>query len=94
MCKCSIEAPNLIQLDGNISTDSILQDDDSSVLENNPPSAPPPPVQNLDKITAALSLPKVATYNLRSLFPKIGNLTTDILKKRNRSFVLYRNLGK
>ena len=42
MCKCSTEVPNLIQLDGNISTDSILQDDDSSIPENNPPSAPPP----------------------------------------------------
>ena len=81
MCKYSTEVPNLIQLDGNISTDSILQDDDSSIPENNPPSAPPPPVQNWDKITAALSLPKVATYNLRSLFPKIGNLTTDILER-------------
>ena len=34
-----------------------------------------------DKITAALSLPTVATYNLRSLFPKIGNLTTDMLER-------------
>ena len=31
-----------------------------------------------DKITAALSLPTVATYNLRSLFPKVGNFTTDM----------------
>ena len=34
-----------------------------------------------DKITAALNLPTVATYNLRSLFPKIGNLTSDMLER-------------
>ena len=35
-----------------------------------------------DKITAALSLPTVATYNLRSLFPKIESLKTDLLERK------------
>ena len=39
-------------------------------------------VQKQDKITAALSLPTVATYNLRSFFPKAGNLTTDMLERQ------------
>ena len=34
-----------------------------------------------DKITAALSLPTVATYNCRSLFPKIGSLKKDLLER-------------
>ena len=70
---------NIEQLDGNITN---LSDDNN---DSSPPSSvlqcPPPPVGKCDKITAALSLPKVATYNLRSLFPKIGNLTTDILER-------------
>ena len=36
----------------------------------------------IDKITAALSLPTVATYNLRSLFPKIGSLKTDLIERK------------
>ena len=32
---------------------------------------------NNDKITAASHLPTVATYNMRSLFPKLGNVTTE-----------------
>ena len=35
-----------------------------------------------DKITAALSLPTVATYNMRSLLAKIRTLTTDILERQ------------
>ena len=35
-----------------------------------------------DKITAALSLPTVATYNCRSLFPKIESLKTDLLERK------------
>ena len=42
---------------------------------------PPNVTSKPDKITAALSLPTVATYNLRSLFPKIGNLSTDMLER-------------
>ena len=36
----------------------------------------------VDKITAALSLPTAATYNLRSLFPKIESLKTDLLERK------------
>ena len=35
----------------------------------------------LDKITTALSLPTIATYNLRSFLPKAGNTVTDILER-------------
>ena len=34
-----------------------------------------------DKITSALNMPIVATYNMRSLFPKLGNLKTDIFER-------------
>ena len=34
-----------------------------------------------DKIDVALNLPIVASYNMRSLFPKIQNFTTDILER-------------
>ena len=33
------------------------------------------------KITAAIHLPVVATYNLRSLMPKIQHLKTDIVER-------------
>ena len=35
-----------------------------------------------DKISAALNLPTVATYNLRSLFPKVESLKTDLLERK------------
>ena len=48
-----------------------------------PPPSPPPPVSaKQDKISAARCLPTVATYNLRSLLPKIGCLTTDVLERK------------
>ena len=48
-----------------------------------PPPPPPLPVPDKqDKISAAGCLPTIATYNLRSLLPKIGNLTTDILERK------------
>ena len=57
---------NLVQLDGNI----------SSISDMNNMNIKP------DKIMAALSLPTVATYNCRSKVPKIGNLKTDILERK------------
>ena len=65
------------QLDGNSTINS-----DISVL----PCVPPPSNTQCsdtrrDKIVEALNLPTVATYNLRSLFPKVGNLTTDMLER-------------
>ena len=40
------------------------------------------PNVRVDKIAAALNLPTVATYNLRSLFPKIESLKTDLLERQ------------
>ena len=34
-----------------------------------------------DKITCGLNLPPIATYNMRSVFPKISNLKDDILER-------------
>ena len=42
---------------------------------------PPLPAQRPDKISTALHLPTIATYNMRSIFPKIGNVKTDILER-------------
>ena len=75
-----VNISNIVQLDGN---DSNISD----ITVNSQQFIPPAfvPGNNVsgkpDKITAALSLPVVATYNLRSLFPKIGNLTTDMLER-------------
>ena len=74
---------NICQLDGNI---SIISDkNDSCISEPTqppppPPQSPPPPMKQ-DKDCGAICLPTVATYNLRSMIPKIGNLTTDILER-------------
>ena len=37
---------------------------------------------NLDRNQTALSLPTIATYNLRSLLPKVNSLKTDILERQ------------
>ena len=63
------------QLDGNASFCSNNTEQTSQVSAS-------PDIIKTDKKTAALSLPIVATYNLRSLFPKVGNLTTDILERK------------
>ena len=55
------------QLDGNVSVCS----DQPKHSKNKP-----------DKITAALNLPIVATYNCRSLFPKIESLKKDLLERK------------
>ena len=72
------------QLDGNNSISDSNYDDSNSPLP--PPHwHPPPPPLGLpkhDRISAALCLPTVATYNLRSLPPKLGNLTTDVLERK------------
>ena len=59
------------QLDGNMSISE-------SVSEN---SLITPPPASPDKISAAVHLPTIATYNMRSLFPKIGNVKTDLLER-------------
>ena len=72
----------LQQLDGNISNVSTLsstsKSSDSSTLSNQFIDAQRTPY---DKISMAASLPTVASYNLRSLFPKIRNFSTDIIER-------------
>ena len=58
---------NIVQLDGN---DSVISESDRRTHNRK------------DKISAALNLPIVATYNVRSLFPKIRNFKTDMLERR------------
>ena len=72
----SLDTSHILQLDGNVSIES-----ESSLNISIPQSSQPPQVKVCDKITAALHLPTVAAYNLRSLFPKVVNLTTDILER-------------
>ena len=66
------------QFDGNMSVSS--NESENSLLY--PPPPQPRPAHKPDKIITALSLPTVASYNLRSLFPKVRNITTDILERR------------
>ena len=35
----------------------------------------------IDKVSTALALPKIATYNMRSLMPKLESLKTDIIER-------------
>ena len=72
----SMDTSDILQFDGNVSIES-----ESSLNNSIPQPSQPPKVKVCDKITAALYLPTVAAYNLRSLFPKVGNLTTDILER-------------
>ena len=57
----------LAQLDGNTS----LTSSEIDILVKD----------KVDKIFCALNLPSVATYNMRSVFPKISNLKDDILER-------------
>ena len=74
--KSELNLSSCAQLDGNVSL--CLSESDSTQLGNTPAFRPGP---KIDKITCALNLPAVATYNCRSIFPKLGNLKTD-LKER------------
>ena len=65
---------NIGQLDGN---SSILSEDD-----NITPHPPSPPRVKQDKFYTASHLPTVATYNLRSMVPKLESLTTDLLERK------------
>ena len=62
-----IDNLKLAQLDGNISMCS---------SENSTAG-----VTIRDKATCALNLPSIATYNMRSVFPKISNLKDNILER-------------
>ena len=57
-------------MDGN---ESIVSESESQAQTSN--------IKRQDKITAALNLPTVATYNVRSLFPKIRNFKTNMLER-------------
>ena len=58
------------QLDGNVSF---------SESENSLITSPPPTLH--DKISDAAYLPAIASYNMRSLFPKIGNVKNDLIER-------------
>ena len=71
----------LIQLDGNVSviTDDLSDSDISPSNDSPMDRVPNEPLTNRvshtsDRISCALSLPTIATYNCRSLFPKLGNV--------------------
>ena len=64
-----------MQLDGN---DSICP---SPTNSNNNKGSHTKPKNKNDKTTTALFLPVVATYNLRSLIPKIYSLKNDIIER-------------
>ena len=51
---------------------------DDSIVQNQPKTKYP---TKIDRVTAALNLPKVASYNLRSLGPKVQSLKTDLIER-------------
>ena len=61
---------DIIQLDGNISI---------SESENNAPAQTGAKCET--RITHAQYLPTIATYNVRSFFPKINNVRTDLIER-------------
>ena len=62
------------QLDGNTSVSLSLSESDN-LSESGAQD------RGKDNIACALNLPCVATYNMRSVFPKISNLKDDILER-------------
>ena len=71
MKPCNVS--DIIQLDGN---NSIYSTESKSNITDTVPTCPRP-----DRLSAAVHLPTVATYNMRSIFPKIGNVRTDMLER-------------
>ena len=67
------DVSHIQQLDGNMSVSS--NESENSLI------IPPPAACNTDRISSAVHLPTIATYNMRSIFPKIGNVKTDILER-------------
>lgn len=64
---------NIDQLDGNV-----------SICSNSNQSVNLPKTKHhskADRITTALNLPIVASYNLRSLGPKVNSLKTDLIER-------------
>ena len=76
-------------LENNVSTISDIDqlDGNNSILDSPPPKIcgrDPPPQQTgakIDRLSAATCLPTVATYNVRSLLPKLESLVTDITER-------------
>ena len=66
----TLNVSNIGQLDGN---DTISSESDISSKKTTN--------HKQDKITSALYMPAVATYNCRSIFPKLGNLKRDIIER-------------
>ena len=60
-----------MQLDGNTSINTESENLSPAKLSQNKP----------DKITSAHYVPVVATYNCRSIFPKLGNMKKDIVER-------------
>ena len=67
------------QLDNSDAISDIVQLDGNASFC--PSKGSPQNNMKVDKITAALNLPTVATYNCRSLFPKIESLKKDMLER-------------
>ena len=73
--KIESESEVIDQLDGNITDLNLSTCSDIS-------ANPVRPIKTKkDMVSIAANLPSVASYNLRSLLPKIGNLTTDLLER-------------
>ena len=68
---------NIVQLDGNETVASTSTDDGLNISNVNVAQKH----SNLRKYEIALNLPTVAAYNMRSLFPKIGNFKIDMLER-------------
>ena len=82
MYECESENfSNIDQLDGNVSVcSSIIQNDPQSCKKLSD-QLKPKNAKKIDKIAAALNLPIVVTYNLRSMIPKLKSLKIYILER-------------
>ena len=67
----------------NLGLSSIPQFDGNDTILSESEEIAPRKVSRVktDKITSALFLPVVATYNCRSIFPRLGNMKKDILER-------------
>ena len=73
---------NIDQLDGNISIESISENCPKKQRWKKCKNVAQPRVNNKsDKISTAVNLPVVATYNCRSLFPKLECFKTDMIER-------------
>ena len=85
---------NIIQLDGNISLNSTMENEPLSssipvIIGHRPgkstDSERPPSTRKIvrrsNKAIQALTLPTVVIYNMRSLFPKIENFSLDMKER-------------